>query len=395
MNTKKLIHIVGGGGGQLPLLLKAKEQGLSVLVTDMYPDSICCEYADHYCVVDTTDKEHTLAVAKQYGIDAVATDQTDVAVPTVAYVAEQLDLPGITLEVANRFTNKLLMREASQVAIPDSIPAFRYFSDISEANIYITNCELPFILKPISSQGSKGVFKCDVPDEAKVKTAFDESRGAGILIEQFIPGVEIALECFTVAGETQVLAFSSKEHYPENDCIDISVSFFDDLDEKLKQSVVELNRVIVREFGLKNGITHAEYKVHDGKPYLIEIAARGAGGGVSGKIVPQISSFDVNQFVLDCALGNEYKLYKSFTQNKYALLEFLTYSPGKVKSVIIDSDITDTAESFSIDVEEGDVIPKISDSRDRLGSFIIIDSSVDEVKRRANELRQAVTINYE
>lgn len=159
--------------------------------------------------------------------------------------------------------------------------------------------------------------------------------------------------------------------------------------------MVELNRVIVREFGLKNGITHAEYKVHDGKPYLIEIAARGAGGGVSGKIVPQISSFDVNQFVLDCALGNEYKLYKSFTQNKYALLEFLTYSPGKVKSVIIDSDITDTAESFSIDVEEGDVIPKISDSRDRLGSFIIIDSSVDEVKRRANELRQAVTINYE
>ena len=288
MSANKLIHIVGGGAGQLPLVKKAKEMGLSVLVTDMYPDSPCREYADQYYVVDTTDREGTLRVARERGIDAIATDQTDVAVPTVAYVAEELGLPGITLEVANRFTNKLLMRQACENVVPESIPWFRHFTRIDEAARFIAACDTPFVLKPVGSQGSKGVFKCDAPDLNKLETSFDESRGMGILIEEFIPGEEIALECFTIDRVTHVLAFSNKKHFPQNDCIDKSVSFFADLDPDVETRVTELNRKIINAFGLVNGITHAEYKVHSGMPYLIEIAARGAGSGVSGTIIPSM-----------------------------------------------------------------------------------------------------------
>lgn len=395
MTSKVLIHIVGGGAGQLPLLLKAKENGLSVLVTDMYPDSPCREYADYYCVVNTTDKEGTLEVARRYSIDAVVTDQTDVAVPTVAYVAEQLGLPGIGLEVANRFTNKLLMRQSCEVLVPGSMPSFEYFTDKSKAIEYIAVCDTPFIVKPISSQGSKGVFKCDMPDNEKVDAAFEESRGMGILVEQFIPGMEVALECFTVAGETQVLAFSSKSHFEKNDCIDRTVSFFDDLDPDVKARVEALNSMVVSQLGLKNGISHAEYKIHNGKPYLIEIAARGAGSGVSGKIIPQITGFDVNQFILDCALKKDICLYQKTEQQKYALLEFLDFAPGKVKGITINDEAMLDAEMFSMDLRPGDVIPDVTDSRDRRASFIVIDTSIEKVKQKAEKLRRAIDLTYD
>lgn len=378
----------------MPLVLKAKEEGLTVLVTDMYPDSLCREYADYYFVVDTTDKEGTLAIAKKFGIDAIATDQTDVAVPTVAFVAEQLGLPGISLEVANNFTNKMLMRRICAVSIPEAVPRFRFFSDVTEAKGCIAEYDGPFVLKPINSQGSKGVLKCDILDEQKVENAFKESKGAGILVEQFISGVEISLECFTVEGETHVLAFAKKTQFPYNECVDKSISYFDDLDVGIKNSVAEINRLIIKSLGLKNGLTHAEYKVSNGKPYLIEIAARGAGSGISGIIIPQITGFDVNQFILDCSLNNKHKGSVVGEQVKYALLEFMEFEPGKVDQISVKRDAIKNAEVFSLNVKPGDVIKNVNDSRDRSGLFIVIDKSVEQVERKAMLLRAAVDITY-
>ena len=395
MAESKLIHIVGGGAGQLPLVMKARRNGLTVLVTDMYPDSPCREFADYYVVVDTTDKDGTLAAASHYGIDAIATDQTDVAVPTVAYVAEHLGLPGISQEVANRFTNKRLMREACAKAVPGAIPNYRYFTSCVEARDYINRCPAPVIIKPVSSQGSKGVFKCDTYDEAKLVTTFKESRGQGILVEEFIPGQEIALESFTREGETQVLAISRKQHYRHNDCIDQRVLFFDDLDRHLSQIAMKLNMEIVKALGLANGVTHAEYMIHQNQLYLIEIAARGAGSGISGIIVPEITAFDVNQFILDCAFNKTHRQYPVRLQDKYALLEFMEFTPGKVKDIAVDADAVASAEAFQLNIDKGDIIHPVGDSRDRNGFFIVIDESVQQVEEKAKALRTAVEIVYE
>src|SRR5712692_8200909 len=95
MPQKKLIHIVGGGFNQVPLVEGAKAMGFRVLVTDMYKDPPARALADHCEQIDTANKEDTLKCAKKYGIDYVVTDMTDAAVPTVAYIAENLGLPGI------------------------------------------------------------------------------------------------------------------------------------------------------------------------------------------------------------------------------------------------------------------------------------------------------------
>ena len=87
MKTRKRIHILGGGYNQLPLLLCAKKMGFWVLCTDVNLNPPCRKFADAYERTCITDLQGSLENAIKHKIDFAATDQTDVAVPTVAFVA--------------------------------------------------------------------------------------------------------------------------------------------------------------------------------------------------------------------------------------------------------------------------------------------------------------------
>ncbi len=84
------------------------------------------------------------------------TDQTDIAVPTVAYISEKnLDLKGLELKQQIVFTNKYLMREyASKVGIP--IPEYRLCHTVNEAIQFLDHYSIA-IIKPIDSQSSRGI----------------------------------------------------------------------------------------------------------------------------------------------------------------------------------------------------------------------------------------------
>jgi len=116
MSEPRLIHILGGGQWQVPSVMLAKSLGYRVLVTDMYPQQPAAGHADEFVQVDITDREATLEVARRHRIHGIVCDTTDVGVPTMAYVADVLGLPGIGLETALNFTNKFRMRQLTSAA---------------------------------------------------------------------------------------------------------------------------------------------------------------------------------------------------------------------------------------------------------------------------------------
>lgn len=68
-------------------------------------------YLTHSLLTDVRNQSEILRFARELEVCGVITDQTDVAVRTVAYVAEQLGLPGIGYETSCLFTDKRLMRK--------------------------------------------------------------------------------------------------------------------------------------------------------------------------------------------------------------------------------------------------------------------------------------------
>ena len=87
--------VIAGGAWQCPIVKSAKKMGHFVICSNLYEDSPAFQFADVGIVADVLDKDKNLEIAREYRPDAVLTEQSDIAVPTVAYIAEQLGLKGI------------------------------------------------------------------------------------------------------------------------------------------------------------------------------------------------------------------------------------------------------------------------------------------------------------
>ena len=167
MQINKRLMIIAGGTWQVPLVKKAKELGCFVVNSNLYEDSPGFKYADVTAVADVRDKEKNLQIAMQNHRDGVVTDQSDIAVPTVAYVADQLKLPSIGQSYAKLFTDKFEMRKFCR----DHgflYPEYKKCECAEEILGFLEKLGKKIIIKPIDSQSSRGVHTITMADKDKI-----------------------------------------------------------------------------------------------------------------------------------------------------------------------------------------------------------------------------------
>jgi len=395
-SSSKILHVVGGGINQIPLVQTANRMGFKVLVTDMYANPPCRQIADHFEQINTTDRHNSLGCSQKYNITHVATDQTDVAVPTVAFIAEEMGLTGIGYETSLRFTNKHEMRRSLNGKLDSSMPEYKFFSSGKEAKQYCAKLDdtRGFIVKPINSQGSKGVAVLNEDHTNSIDQAVKESGGQGIIIEQFISGPEYSVESFVHEGEIHHLALAKKFHYDSNPCLDLRNTFLGDVERSLEKTIFALNEKVIQTLGLSMGNTHAEYKVENGQVYLIEIAARGAGGSIASKIIPYLTDFNPLESLLKQMSGEldeiEYKNYRE----RFATLKFFDFPNGRVKRVQFDRERTKKLMAFHLELQPGDKIKTPRNSNERHGYFIVHGSSRQATIELEKQIEKSVNVEY-
>lgn len=214
MNGVKRIMILGASAAQVPIIRKASELGfetVSVSVPGNYPGF---EVSDRYYEIDIRDRERILSIARAETISGILTDQTDIAVPTVAYVAERLGLPGIGSECALNFTNKFRMRSmARELGVP--VPGFVMVQDRNDVQDAVSKLTPPYIVKPVDSQGSRGVSKVSHPSDlwAHVQNAARFSPDGQVIVEEFFYGVETVVQGFVSNYKVFNLALADREYF--------------------------------------------------------------------------------------------------------------------------------------------------------------------------------------
>ena len=301
----KKIMIIGAGVYQLPLVQEAAKEHTVILVAPQI-SSAFEELADKCYICDVTDNEQILAYAQKEKIDGVITDQTDIAVRTVAYVAEKMGLPGIGYQTACLFTDKSLMREKCKELNIPTLPympvktfeqALQFYHEIGKGTV---------IIKPVDNQGSRGVQQIDSEDELrqKFKEAIDYSRSGAVLIEKKAKGREFVVESLCWNGEYYPLICGDTNYFNIKDAFAAKNRLFPSCAEKsLVDRVQELNRKIVTGFGLKQGISHSEYIMDGDEIYLIETAARGGGVFISSDLISLGTGLNTEKFLIQIALG--------------------------------------------------------------------------------------------
>ena len=390
----RLVHVLGGGQWQVYTVRLAKELGYRVLVTDMYKDRPAYSLADVHEVVDITDMDATLKIAERYGIDAIVCDTTDVGVPTMAYVAEKLGLPGIGYDTALNFTDKVRMRVATSAAgVPN--PPFQCCSSRTDLHRAARDIGFPLVVKPSNSQSSRGVRtvrKTDELDEVFAE-ASRFARGSGLIAEGYLDGIEITVESVVIDGEVHVVGVSDKEHFAHCKQVAKRLTYPADLSGPVNERIRDVNAQVIRSLGLRTGISHAEYMLVDSEPFLVEIAARGGGSHVYSHIVPYLAGIPVTRHYLEFLLGGSFSA-RPDNKPRAANLAFFDFPAGRVKSIrgVAEARALQGTEILLLEFKEGDTMALPSDDRSRPGQVVVLGESRDQVLDRTRQVFELVKV---
>jgi biotin carboxylase len=388
--------ILGGSRWQTDLIRRASELGLRTIVTDISEHAPGRMFANEFIQIDTNDRRGLLEIARAKQASIVLADQTDRIVPVAAFLNEQLGLKGIRPDTARVFTDKYEMRNA--LASSDvKMPHYAEVATVEEALKAVTEWGYPAILKPKNSQSSCGVFRVENEPELRqwFADSLKESHDGRILIEEFVEGTEVTVEGFSLEGKCTVLAISEKEHYSFNPCVARRLAYPPRFEPETLRRIRETNEKAVDTLGLQDGISHAEYRMSNGFPYLIEVAARGGGNRIASVIIPHVSGVDAYEMLINRLMGQEAKMPHRL--NRSGNLEFLDFKPGKVKAIRGLDEVrnSDLACDIRLHFQVGDTLCEPADDKSRLGYFISLGETRDEIDEKSARVRELISIEYD
>lgn len=390
MELVKKIMIIGAGAGQVPIIRASKERGLYTLVVSPDGPYPGIPEADKWIPIDIYDKEAVLSVAKNECIDYVISDQSDFAVPTVAYIAENMGLIGNSSKTADIYSDKSIQRKFcvdNHFSVPLSVVIH------GESDIKNIPFRFPWVIKPADSQGSRGIKKVNSVDDAisAYHSALAYSKKGIVVAEEYIEGTEIVCEGFIVDGEYINVAFGDRLYFDLKDQFIPSQTVFPSMAFSLaKEKMIEQDSLFVKESGAKFGTMHSEYIVSvDGSVHLVETALRGGGVYISSHLIRLSSGIDLTNMLLNyLLLGGEKTreiLYSSRKECPSSTAYLCFYlKKGKISAItgvdeirmnphIIISEV----DNLHVDMEYKGLIHKGC----RLGPFVIASNNLDELKK--------------
>ncbi|MDE0205287.1 MAG: ATP-grasp domain-containing protein [Candidatus Tectomicrobia bacterium] len=187
--------------------------------------------------------------------------------------------------------NKHLMRLRLQSS-GARVPSFRCFPMRADPHLIKHEVPYPCVVKPLALSASQGVIRANGPDEfaaafMRVRTLLErpenqrqgDETDRGILVEQYIPGVEVALEGLITSGRLQTLALFDKPDPLNGPYFEETIYVTPSrLDTELQATITHCAEQAALALGLCHGPVHAEFRVNEYGPWLLELAARPIGG---------------------------------------------------------------------------------------------------------------------
>ena len=375
----KNILVLPGTQWQVPLIEKIQEMGHRALVVNPDPDAPGMKKADLCLVSDIFDKERVIAFGRNQKVDAVMSDECDIAMNLVAELGSTFHVPTLDERTAALYTDKFLMREFSKKH-GLRYPEYRFCKTVEDAVSLLNEINRPIIIKPLDSNASHGVFKCN--DEEEIRKHFDESMSfsrveKSVLAERFIVGTEFTIDGVKTPSSHYTMAISEKKHFAHNESIANELLFSHYNPNYDYDKLRATNDAFVMKSNLQFGFTHAEYKYEDGEFYLIEIAARGGGNMISSCITQFMTGYDTYRYLVECATGNvhdeDFSLRPEYKECAAVLKFFATPNGGGRVRELKGIDYLESEpdiKHYKLNFKIGDTIEDALNDSVRIGFFI-------------------------
>lgn len=390
----KSLLILGAGILQVAVIKKAKEKGIYTVVADGNPAAIGLPLADKSLVVNIVDPEAVLKALENEHIDGVIHPCSEVAMNTMGIVNDVFHLSGIGVKTAVLATNKEKMREAFRLGNAPSPLSFGA-GTFGEFLQKLYRIEGKAIVKPSRNSGSRGVSCINrQQDRAFLEKAFDtafmNSRDKAVVVEQYIEGPEFSVEIIIWNNEINVLTVTDKLTTGAPHFVELGHS------QPSKFSPVEVELVVkaaisgCKALHLTNCVAHAEVKLQQGKPYIMEIGARLGGDFISTELVHLSTGIDMVGAAIQVALGEEPDLTPKHAPQGVAI-RYFTPRPGVLKSIDFSKcHIDSSVYQLEVYKKPGDIISEVTSSLDRSGHVITIGKNVEDAVAYADNIISSI-----
>lgn len=302
------ILILGAGIMQEPAVRIARRKGWRVILADGNPNAPAREMADQFECIDLKDRHGLLAFARstreRSGLDGVFTAGTDFST-SVAWIAANLGLPGISFDTAMKATDKCLMREAfASAGVPS--PLFSSWSGRGDPGAsLLPGMVFPLVVKPVDNMGARGVKRVDDTTELAqaCHAALPLSQSSRVIIEEFMEGPEFSLDAIVHKGTVTVCGVADRLIRFPPSFVEMGHTMPTDIGAETVGALEDVFIAGIRAIGIDNGAAKGDIKLTAKGPMVGEIAARLSGGYMSGWTFPLSSGVEVTEAALNIAVG--------------------------------------------------------------------------------------------
>jgi biotin carboxylase len=253
------------------------------------------------------------AAARLGGI--IATDEKTAVIAALA--AERLGLPFNPVAATRATADKLRLRQRlAEARVPQ--PAFRVAAVDGDPASLASELRFPVVIKPRHLSTSRGVMRADDAGELRDRfarlallladpelIARDPEAAGTVLIEAFVAGPEVAFEGLLRGGRLQALALFDKPDPLDGPFFAETIYVTPSRLPAATQQAIEARVAeAAAAIGLCEGPVHAELRLGDGDPVVIEVAARSI-GGLCGRALRFGAGISLEELIIAHALRRE------------------------------------------------------------------------------------------
>jgi biotin carboxylase len=294
-------------------LSAARELGVAVTVASERRAAMSAAMGERALTLRLSDPAHAAEQIAERAREtpfAAVVGVDDQGVMAAALGAERLGLPHNPPGAVARTRDKAAMRRAfAEAGVPG--PRFALLPCGADVAAVAREVGLPCVIKPLGLSGSRGVIRANGVAEARaaaervrgILAAAQEPPGAPLLVESYLPGVEVAIEGLLRGGRLEVLAFFDKPDPLEGPYFEETLYV---TPSRLLPSVLaEVEAVTARAaraLGLREGPVHAELRADGDQVSVLELAARSI-GGLCSRALRFGAGVSLEQVILRHALG--------------------------------------------------------------------------------------------
>lgn len=388
----KKIIILGTGLGQKPLVDCAKKLNIFSIGIDINPNSLCANDVNKFYAVDIKDHKQILQIASEEGVEAILTMQSDLPMPVIGRVNDELKLNGVSFDTAEKCSNKDKFRLALETTNCNQ-PIFKIVYTEEDAREAVKKIGLPCVVKAPDSSGSRGITK--VNNYAEVDNAFLEaclhSVSKNIIVEKFIDGKEIGAQTFSKDGKCvdcflhNDFLSNSGFMVPNGHSYPLKGNYDE---EKIK---IEIEKAL-NAIGLNNGPSNVDLIINDkGEVFIIEIGAR-IGATCLPELTEHFSGCALEERMIRLFLGLKEKNYQPLNRPCAAFILESTKN-GILEEVSYDFDISKYQQfnpQLEITAMPGDEVTTLKKGTDRLGKIMVSADSVEIAESIALEIKSKI-----